>query len=452
MADSIRVDTNVKVADQGAAATVSGKITTDSINRELANVGLPAAIVLEVSAKFSDGSDGAGSTRGNLLTGLIGGAGGAVVVAAAYWLQRRRRRRMALSASVVPTTLGELVHGGATDEATDALLLRLWTAAENLGLVVQVEAGDGEEGEDGRFDTPKLVMGIPPDAGRGINPFLHYADGEEALLTQAGRGLAAIYEEIETYGTDEERECRDYVLRGEAGSDSVLHIQNYKKRDCDPGTGRVLASRQMNDAAAPGGRRGMRFADFMAHRVARYCELSEAEVFALRYYTTAGFKGINQPLRDQDRRAQRQAHNLAVLVFILTGAIKKLRAWAARAADARTPVDLFRGMSNREIFDTFMEEGGTELAPMSTTAELEIALNYCQGPAGSISTLLWIRTDNFMDRGVDLEWLSAFPYEKEYLYPPLSYLRPIREAREGPIVRRIGDCIYQVVELKVHIA
>ena len=52
-------------------------------------------------------------------------------------------------------------------------------------------------------------MGLPPDAGRGINPFLNYRGGEEALLTQAGRGLAAIKQEIETNGTGV------YVLRCE---------------------------------------------------------------------------------------------------------------------------------------------------------------------------------------------------------------------------------------------
>ena len=82
-------------------------------------------------------------------------------------------------------------------------------------------------------------------------------------------------------------------------------------------------------------------------------------------------------------------------------------------------------MSNKEIFDTFMEKGGTELAPMSTTAELWVSLQYalgqCGRQAGNINTLLWLRTENFMDRGVDLEWLSALPHEKEYLYPPLSF-------------------------------
>ena len=193
----------------------------------------------------------------------------------------------------------------------------------------------------------------------------------------------------------------------------------------------------------------MRFADFMALLIVKTCQLTEAEVFALRFYTTAGFKGINWPLRDQERRSQKQPHKLAVLVFVLANAIKKLRALAANADDAHRTVNLFRGMSNRKIFDNFMVEGGTELAPMSTTAQLWVALKYSQGPAGTINTLLWLRTENFMDRGVDLAWLSAFPHEKEYLYPPLSYLKPIHKE---PIVLQIGSSTYQVVELKIQMS
>ena len=71
-------------------------------------------------------------------------------------------------------------------------------------------------------------------------------------------------------------------------------------------------------------------------------------------------------------------------------------------------MELFRGMSNTEIVDTFMAFGGTEVAPMSVTAQLWVALKYSQ--SGIISTLLWIRSDSFMDRGVDFQWLSAFPH------------------------------------------
>ena len=83
---------------------------------------------------------------------------------------------------------------------------------------------------------------------------------------------------------------------------------------------------------------------------------------------------------------------------------------------------------------------------MSSTAELWVALKYSQGPAGSISTLLWIRTENFMDRGVDLEWLSAFPHEKGFLYSPLCYIKPIGER---PTSFKIGNNLYQIVRVKI---
>ena len=66
-----------------------------------------------------------------------------------------------------------------------------------------------------------------------------------------------------------------------------------ESRDCDPFTGKVLESRLVDDPSAPGGKRGMRFADFMLHPIVLLCQMTEAEVFALRFYTTAGFKGIN---------------------------------------------------------------------------------------------------------------------------------------------------------------
>ena len=95
-----------------------------------------------------------------------------------------------------------------------------------------------------------------------------------------------------------------------------------------------------------------------------------------------------------------------------------------------------------------MEEGATELAPMSCTADLSVPLRYSQGPAGSMSVLFWIHSQNFMDRGVDLEWLSAFPHEPELLYPPLCYIKPIGER---PIVVRIGDVLCQIVRVKIHV-
>ena len=40
--------------------------------------------------------------------------------------------------------------------------------------------------------------------------------------------------------------------------------------------------------------------------------------------------------------------------------------------------------------------------------------------------LLRLRTRSSMERGADLSFLSCFPGEKEFLFPPLCYLQPLR--------------------------
>ena len=42
---------------------------------------------------------------------------------------------------------------------------------------------------------------------------------------------------------------------------------------------KVLPARQVDDDTAPGGKRGMRFKDLCNHEIARYCNLTDAEVF-----------------------------------------------------------------------------------------------------------------------------------------------------------------------------
>jgi hypothetical protein len=78
------------------------------------------------------------------------------------------------------------------------------------------------------------------------------------------------------------------------------------------------------------------------------------------------------------------------------------------------------------------------------TAKLWVALKYSQ--EGDSSVLLWLRTQNFMDRGVDLTWISAFPYEREFLFSPLTYMQSVRDE---PIVVKIGSVTYHVFEVKV---
>jgi hypothetical protein len=184
--------------------------------------------------------------------------------------------------------VGSAVVAWARDPEEEAVIAQIKAAAAAAGLDVK------DQFDIDKFDADKLIMGLPPDAGLGVANFLNHPQGQEGLFSEMGKGLPALLEEMEKNGLAEEQNCADYVLNKEAGSDPPnITFQNGWRRDCDPFTGKVLESRQVDDPSAPGGKRGMRFADFMLHAIVIMCQLTEAEVFALRFYTTAGFKGIN---------------------------------------------------------------------------------------------------------------------------------------------------------------
>jgi hypothetical protein len=58
---------------------------------------------------------------------------------------------------------------------------------------------------------------------------------------------------------------------------------------------------------------------------------------------------------------------------------------------------------------------------MSTTTDIETAATYS---ISRESLIFKIVTKNKLQRGADLQWVSAFPAEAEILYPPLTYLQP----------------------------
>jgi hypothetical protein len=102
---------------------------------------------------------------------------------------------------------------------------------------------------------------------------------------------------------------------------------------------------------------------------------------------------------------------------------------------------LYRGMKNVTMPEAFMQKGGTELAPMSTTSNLKIAMQYSASPQ---AVLLRLVAEDFMTRGPDISFLSAFPGEDEYLFPPLTYLSPTGETQK----LEVDDAVYTVVDVK----
>jgi len=147
--------------------------------------------------------------------------------------------------------------------------------------------------------------------------------------------------------------------------------------------------------------------------------LSLAEVAALRIYTSCLFGYINGPFRRKENLLGFQApHPVAVTVTLIRDGIRKLRANHVGQSQ-KDAVCFWRGMKDLQIPPDFENEGGTELTCMSTTADIKIAGQYGQ----SENPLIFcVHSKNFMDRGVDISWLSLYNHEKEMLYPPLTYL------------------------------
>ena len=81
---------------------------------------------------------------------------------------------------------------------------------------------------------------------------------------------------------------------------------------------------------------------------------------------------------------------------------------------------------------------------MSTTSNLAVAMRYS---ASVRAVLLRLITESFYERGPDISFLSAFPGEAEFLFPPLTYLQPTGHV-ETVVVEGLA---YEVVDVRPRI-
>lgn len=271
-------------------------------------------------------------------------------------------------------------------------------------------------GADHRFTVEPdwLITGQPQHAALGVNFYLQISDDD--LRERMIHSMLSIRREFADHGTDEDKECLDYILNQRAGSSDLMFPNGVRDQ----------------------GRSGETLVDFVNHPSSRQSGLTEAHVLALRLYTSAAYRSINQPLREQERTAP---HPFPVTVNLIAEGLRRLRAVGAKQEDANTSRDLWRGMRNLQVTDEFITEGGTEIAPMSATTDLRTALRYALSPN---SLLFKIVTKNFMARGVDLSYLSCFPEESEHLFPPLTYLCPTGNTQ----TIESGDVMITVVEVE----
>lgn len=290
-----------------------------------------------------------------------------------------------------------------------------------------------------KFLSPKnaLVMGRPADAALGLAHYMRvHQDTLRAMMVE---GCAAIEREFNEHGTETDREWFEYVYR------------------------RKATPKKMGEQVRDEGRNGETIDDFVRHPSSQKARLTKAHVLALRLYSTPCYQSLNEPLRRQPNRRSNEPmapHPFAATVAFLDEGIRQLRANQAPASgksDASgksakfassqvgsalaTGQVLWRGMRAIDMTEEFLTRGGTELAPMSTTPDLSVAVYY----GLSASTLLFrLTSTDFMDRGASIAYLSAFPNEDEMLYPPLTYLRPLGKPR----VEKVGGVEFTIVAAK----
>ena len=144
-------------------------------------------------------------------------------------------------------------------------------------------------------------------------------------------------------------------------------------------------------------------------------KLERHHVLALRLYTTESYCKINDPLRNDPLV---RPHPFAATTYPVSQSIKK----SAELSDAHKIRFFWRGMRDFSLDPAaLLEKGGTDFGCVSTTANQAVAVHTFA--TGSLPLVFRVVSKGPMDRGADISFLSVFPSEEEYVYPPLTYLR-----------------------------
>ena len=152
-------------------------------------------------------------------------------------------------------------------------------------------------------------------------------------------------------------------------------------------------------------------------------KLKKVEVLALRLYTSNSYWRINGPLRE--RCTEENPHKFPATTYYICKGLSKLRVLSQKVAkETRTTQQkYFRGLADVETGDEHSQEGaeGCELACLSTSCSKKEAEHWAM-KGGDKQLLLELTADDWMQWGVDMQWLSMYAGEKEALFPPRTKL------------------------------
>ncbi len=186
------------------------------------------------------------------------------------------------------------------------------------------------------IEPSDLICGEFEHAAKGPYKLMNVPENE--VFMRSMRGVEAIKEEVMALGDSNVMEQLNYIL-------------------LQPATEKMFPNGLRDKGHA-----GMHLHDFVKHAHARVAELEEAEVVALRLYTTSAFQKINGPLRDQEQVSRGKVHPLPVTVMLIMRGIKKLRTVNSKSDKATQGMVLWRGLKNIRPTDCFAQKGGTEVS------------------------------------------------------------------------------------------
>jgi len=320
--------------------------------------------------------------------------------------------------------------GGKKQSTAALLLLEKYTdmsAGAHVDVCKGAEQGTGRDsrlvvaapptGEpEAKFQVQNLILGHADEAALGLNAALGI-DEEDELPELLALKEKAIIMEFQRHGSAEDKANLNYILACQARQEP---LPEHIRQQIESGKyhGGAIAGEDFDV-----GHDGMRFDDFVNHEHSRLARLGRAHVLALRLYTSTSYPCFNKHLRQRT-----QPHPFKMSVYYLSDGVKKLRSVAAKTdKDFAKEVSLWRGMQNMALADDFRHNGGTELAPMSTSHSKSVAAKY----AMSATPLIFHFRARALGKGVSIGFLSLYPKEEEYLYPPLTYLSYVGDEEDG---------------------
>ena len=184
-----------------------------------------------------------------------------------------------------------------------------------------------------KFVAPTIQLGLPEEAAHGVESFMGLADEDVGLYLQQGVEAVRV-EFMGEHASEDDRKNFDAVMNGEAIGDSE----------------------------------GVSLETLLEHPHAKMARLRLHHVLALRLYTTQSYTVINRSLRGRVI-----PHPFAATTIFISRGIKMLRAVQGKMENAHIPRAFWRGMKDLSLNFQFLEQGGTELACMSTSENRRIA-------------------------------------------------------------------------------